>query len=167
MESSKSLEPSLQQFGTVNAMVSGSLRFDKDPVVWSAGEVPLSSHTAIITIYRQRWTQQTQYTTTCIHHRHSSHLVYFYNLQIKCDIPSSRTGSGEVARERGGEEEEGRWGEGPLGAEEDFDRTCFDFKREVTLGPRSEGEREWFINGCLYMKGSEAWPGQPKIIYWK
>ncbi len=56
-------------------------------------------------------------------------------------IPSSRTGSGEVARERGGEEEEGRWGEGPLGPEEDFDRTYFDFKREVTLGPRSEGER--------------------------
>ncbi len=71
-------------------------------------------------------------------------------------IPSSRTGSGEVARERGGEEEEGRWGEGPLCAEEDFDRTCFDFKREVTLGTRSEGERGRFINGCLYMKDSEA-----------
>ncbi len=47
-------------------MVSGSLRFDKDPVVWSAGEVPLSSHTAIVlTIYRQRWTHsnQAQYTS--------------------------------------------------------------------------------------------------------
>ncbi len=66
VESSKSLEPSLQQFGTVNATVSGSLRFDKDPVVWSAGEVPLSSHTAIIlTIYRLRWTHsnQAQYTS--------------------------------------------------------------------------------------------------------
>ncbi len=29
VESSKSLEPSLQQFDTVNATVSGSLRFDK------------------------------------------------------------------------------------------------------------------------------------------
>ncbi len=68
VESSKSLEPSFQQFGTVNATVSGSLRFDKDPVVWSAGEVPLSSHTTIIlAIYRQRWTHnnQAQYTTTC------------------------------------------------------------------------------------------------------
>ncbi len=34
VESSKSLEPSLQQFDTVNATVSGSLRFDKDPLVW-------------------------------------------------------------------------------------------------------------------------------------
>ncbi len=79
-------------------------------------------------------------------------------------IPSSRIGSGDVARERGGEEEEGRWGEGPLGTEEDFDCTCFEFKREVTLGPRSEGEIcEWMP---LY-EGLRSMAGQPKIKYWK
>ncbi len=83
VESSKSLEPSFQQFGTVNATMSGSLRFDKDPVVWSAGEVPLSSHTAIIlAIYRQRWTHSNIRHSTLLH-VNITDICTFYKAEIQ------------------------------------------------------------------------------------